>query len=273
MGYRMFMEILRWYGILKRAKSSKFYRIFFFARRVHILLDINATVSFFIFQGCLFCRWHSSCQERMYRTCTKVSGDSTQKTEGGNSWSWWKRKLTDAMIDKYQNYYGIAICSNAEDLNGMKKAIHASFFHCASSEWHDFQTHCPSGPLSWCGYMRDRNSFEHGPGLPDAVIAKVKPVYQRLSEDSLLEKCLHGKNQNQNEAANGIVWECIPKEVFVGADLLEFALFDAVSHFNIGATTVLLHHFNIGARTVLLHLKALKIPQENTQKRGVGALT
>lgn len=44
-----------------------------------------------------------------------------------------------------------------------------------------------------------------------------------------------------------MVWERIPKEVFVRADLLEFGLFDAVSH------------FNIGAWTVLLHLKALKI--------------
>ena len=78
-------------------------------------------------------------------------------------------------------------------------------------------------------------------------VAKVKPVYQRLSEDSLLEKCLHGKTQNQNEAVNGMVWERIPKEVFVGADLLEFGLFDAISH------------FNIGARAVLLLLKALKI--------------
>lgn len=44
-----------------------------------------------------------------------------------------------------------------------------------------------------------------------------------------------------------MVWERIPKEVFVGADLLEFGLFDAISH------------FNIGARAVLLLLKALKI--------------
>ena len=36
-------------------------------------------------------------------------------------------------------------------------------------------------------------------------------------------------------------------KVSVGADLLEFGLFDAISH------------FNIGARTVLLLLKALKI--------------
>ena len=73
----------------------------------------------------------------------------------------------------------------------------------------------------------------------------------------MLEKCLHGKTQNQNEAANGMVWECIPKEVFVGAGLLEFGLFDAVSH------------FSTGARTVLLLLKALKIsPGKYTEEAG-----
>ena len=57
-----------------------------------------------------------------------------------------KGKLTNAMIDKLQNYYGIAIHSNVGDLNGMKKAIHASFFQCASSEQHDLHTHCPTEP-------------------------------------------------------------------------------------------------------------------------------
>lgn len=63
---------------------------------------------------------------------------------------------------------------------------------------------------------------------------------QRLSEDSLLGKCLQGKTQNQNEVINGMVWERIPKEVFVGAELLGFGLCDAIGHFNIGARAVLL---------------------------------
>ena len=46
------------------------------------------------------------------------------------------------------------------------------------------------------------------------------------------------------------------EEIFVGADLLEFGLFDAVSH------------FNIGARTVLLLLKALKIPPGKYTEEG-----
>ena len=112
------------------------------------------------------------------------------------------QRLVHAMIDRLQNYCGIAIRSNVGDLqvDGMKKAIHPSFFHCASSEKRDLDTHCPTGPSSWCGFQHDRNSFKHGSGLPDNVIAKVKPLFQMLSEDSLLEKFLHGKSQNQNHS-------------------------------------------------------------------------
>ena len=35
-----------------------------------------------------------------------------------------------------------------------------------------------------------------------------------------------------------MVLERIPKEVFVGGEMLEFGLFYAISHFNIGARTV-----------------------------------
>lgn len=36
-----------------------------------------------------------------------------------------------------------------------------------------------------------------------------------------------------------MVWQRVPKEVFVGKDVLELGLVDAVSHFNMGAQTVL----------------------------------
>ena len=49
------------------------------------------------------------------------------------------------MVDKLQNYYVIVIRSDGGDLNGMKKAIRARFFHCASSERPDFHIHCPTG--------------------------------------------------------------------------------------------------------------------------------
>ena len=49
-------------------------------------------------------------------------------------------KLTNKTIDRLQNYYGIAVRSNSGNLIGMKKAIHDTLFHVASSKknnWHD----------------------------------------------------------------------------------------------------------------------------------------
>ena len=150
-----------------------------------------------------------------------------------------KGKLTDAMIDKLQNYYGIPIRSNSADLEAMKSAIYASLFHCASSKKRNLHHHCPNGADSWCRYKQDRanqtSNYVPGPGLPDDIIKLVKPIFIRLSSDELLSKCLDGKTQNQNESINGMIWNRIPKNIFVGFDVLEFGVDDAVAHFNIGA--------------------------------------
>ena len=78
-------------------------------------------------------------------------------------------------------------------------------------------------------------SINPEPGLPDNIIKLVKPIYARLSSEDLLKKCLDGKTQNQNESLNGMIWNRLPKSVFVGADVLEFGAYDAVAHFNIGS--------------------------------------
>jgi hypothetical protein len=58
--------------------------------------------------------------------------------------------MTDTLIDKLQNYYGIAIRSNCENLEGMKAAIYASIIHCVSSKKRNLHTWCLDGPDSWC---------------------------------------------------------------------------------------------------------------------------
>ena len=45
-----------------------------------------------------------------------------------------KGKLTHAIIDRLQNYYGIAVRQNTNNLAGMRKSIHATLFHVASSK-------------------------------------------------------------------------------------------------------------------------------------------
>ena len=131
------------------------------------------------------------------------------------------KRLTDAMIDKIQNYYGIAIRHNSgKDVKTMKEAIWGAFFHVASSkenEWHD---HCETGAGSWCKYQVDlvnkTSSYKPGPGLPGDVIKHIKPILTDLTKDELLEKCLHGKTQNQNESFNGTIWNRLPKSTYVG---------------------------------------------------------
>ena len=83
----------------------------------------------------------------------------------------------------------------------MKSAIHASFFHCASSADRKLHLqHFPEGATSWCRYMRDQanqtNYYKHEAGLPLDVIAELKPIFARLGEVSLLSRCLDGKTQN-----------------------------------------------------------------------------
>ena len=56
----------------------------------------------------------------------------------------------------------------------------------------------------------------------------------RLREDNLLKKCLHGKTLNQNKSLNGMVWQIIPEEVYVGRNTLQLGVYGAVDHFNIG---------------------------------------
>ena len=50
-----------------------------------------------------------------------------------------KGKLTNNMIDRLQNYYGIAIRENKNNLKAMQAATRATLFHVASSKdnnWH-----------------------------------------------------------------------------------------------------------------------------------------
>ena len=154
-----------------------------------------------------------------------------------------KGKLTDRMIDRLQNYYGIAIRSNIGNLEGMKKAILATLIHCASSSTKEYHTYCPIGPESWCRFQSDKAngtaSYKSGPGLPLQLVAELKPVFARLSSDKLLLKCLHGKTQNRNESFNRTIWDRVPKSSYVGKDTFELGVYDAAASFNMGATASL----------------------------------
>jgi len=63
---------------------------------------------------------------------------------------------------------------------------------------------------------------------------EIKSLFERLRDDTLLSKCLHGKTQNVNESLNGIIWTRCPKRVYLGKKTLEMGISSAVLQFNIG---------------------------------------
>ena len=105
------------------------------------------------------------------------------------------------MIDRLQNYYWIAIRQNKNDLKNMQAGARATLFYVASSKENNWnQPHCPEGKDSWRKSHQDRangtSTYNPGPGLPLDIVMKLKPIFAELREESLLEKCLHGKTQN-----------------------------------------------------------------------------
>ena len=155
-------------------------------------------------------------------------------------------KLTYAIIDKLQNYYGIVVRANPNNLEGLQKAIRATLFHVASSKDDNNHSQCPTGASSWCKFNRDiftgETTHKHGSGLPVETRKLLIPIYNELSSNELLQKCLHGKTQNQNESFNAMIWERLPKTKYNSLIQLELATFDAVAHFNFGhKATVLIY--------------------------------
>ena len=170
-----------------------------------------------------------------------------------------KGKLTDASIDMLQNYFGIALRSSAKSVLELKNALLASFFHPASSESCNYHTYCPATKDSWCQYQRDiinnTNLYKPGNGFHEDGIKHVKPEYVKLTNETELLKCLHGKTQNANESFNSLIWERAPKCRYCGLNKLKLCVYDAISYFNYGGQSIidtlkLLNIYNAGFYTI-----------------------
>ena len=139
-------------------------------------------------------------------------------------------RLTNAIIDTLQNYFGIALRQNVGNLDNMTKAIMASLYHV--SNYHDS---CPKTSDTWCQYQKDKREFtklyKPKSSLPVDIRKAILPVYTDLTKPELLVKCLHGKTQNANESFNGMIWNRVPKATHI----LTFGVYDAIAHFNYGA--------------------------------------
>ena len=145
-----------------------------------------------------------------------------------------KGRLTDSKIDVLQNYYGLAIRENLDDVTKMANTIEASLLHVASTDTNPQHHLCPDGPNSWCGYKRDKDQYKHKNGIPKSIVEFIKPVFQDLSKTDLLSKCTHGLTQNVNECLNGLIWDRCPKSTYVEKETVALATYLAILKFNDG---------------------------------------
>lgn len=159
---------------------------------------------------------------------------SDGKTIGG------KGRLTAKVMDQLTVYYGNAIRAHAStSVQEMKNAILATFFHKSSTDEKPQHHFCPEGENSWCTYQQavaegDESTYQHENGLPSAVMDILKSIYDDLSADELLERCLGGYTQNNNESFNNCIWKMLPKTSFNGLTVLKIGADIAVTLFNDG---------------------------------------
>jgi len=164
-----------------------------------------------------------------------------------------KGKLTGKMIDKLTIYYGLAIRRNPDSIEKMYNDIWATYFHYASTDKHPQHEKCPVGNDSWCEWQKalaalpETSSRKNNiPGfvqsyksLPEDVLQAIKPIYEDLSKEELLQRCLGGFTQNNNESYNQLIWKISPKHLPGGILPVQIAAYAAACIFNEGNVAIL----------------------------------
>ena len=99
----------------------------------------------------------------------------------------------------------------------MTKEVWAGLYHSASFDDHPQHQFCPDDEDTWCKYQKaimDGKEFHHKKPLPEAVVATIKPIYERLSKPEILQGCLGGYTQNSCEALNHLIWASFKSGIF-----------------------------------------------------------
>ena len=98
------------------------------------------------------------------------------------------------------------------------------------------QKFCPSVADSLNGWQPVQTGsdeeYVHHNIMPEVVFEVTKPTYISLMKKALLQRCLIGATQSQNEAFNAImIWNMWPKQGFAGAEVVELSAHLAAARF------------------------------------------
>ena len=165
------------------------------------------------------------------RNHKKVTGN--QKLQDGKTLGG-KGRHTLKEINELQLYYGLAIQRNVGNVAMMKQDISAILRHWLSTDENPNHSLCPNGVDTWCKYKRNPLQYRHTNPLPKAVAVHIKPTFDCLSKDELLNRCADGYIQNAAENFNNLLWHFCQKNTVVGMVPLNICKSFAVIVYNEG---------------------------------------
>lgn len=177
-------------------------------------------------------------QKRMFNHLTALKKQQHRDEKGKIIRLGGKGRLTKALMLKIQRWYGKAIRSNVGDAEAMKNAVMAIYYHSISTDRYPQHDLCPMGLTSWCQHRRAESRGECYPDHNTTICEEIAPIVKKafidLSKPSLMERCVFGATQNQNESFNSIIWNRCPKTDFYSSEVVEIAANLAVITFNSG---------------------------------------
>lgn len=103
--------------------------------------------------------------------------------------------LTNKIMQELSTYYELAIRRNPNSVDDMKREIWATYYHKVSTDAKPQHSYCPPGENSWCKYhiaeaSGNLKNFKHPPALSEEIQPLLKAIYEDLTSDDLLRRCL-----------------------------------------------------------------------------------
>ena len=134
-------------------------------------------------------------------------------------------KLSDPLLDHLRRYLSSSVkrakhYPSENAIQMLKQYILATLSHITSTDENPDHALCPVGEKSWCFFQQDiahdRQTRPHKNmkvklSVPDDVKRHIKEIYESLTTEELLKRCLKGWTQNLNESFNAKIWKKCPK--------------------------------------------------------------
>ena len=210
---------------------------------------------------------HRACQQMSWFGCQSLIQNWKGKKLSDGKGLTGRGRPTSEAINTLQNYYGMSIRQNLDNIYAMKKSVFATLFHCTDIKDEDVRHQfCPRSETSWCLYQRDKltgkKTYKKKLNLLVPIKNVLIPIWKDLADESLLRKCLHGQTQNVNESLNGMIWRRCPKQTFVSKATVQMAVNSAVINFNNGFTGLKSVFQEVGLRIGHYTAKGFKVKDQ-----------